>query len=63
MKNELHTIDKKSMSINDYALKIKGVCEFLESINVGFDDDDKVEVCLSGLTPHTSHLGRPFRLE
>ena len=43
-------------------LKIKGICESLASINVAVDDDDKVEVCLRGLTPHTSHLRRPFKL-
>ena len=51
LKNELHTVEKKSMSISDYALKIKGICESLASINVVVDDDDKVEVCLRGLTP------------
>ena len=51
LKNELHTVEKKSMSVSDYALKIKGICESLASINVAVDDDDKVEVCLRGLTP------------
>ena len=51
MKNELHTVEKKSMSISEYALKIKGICESLASINVAVYDDDKVEVCLCGLTP------------
>ena len=37
------------MSISDYALEIKGICESLTSINVLVDDDDKVEVCLHGL--------------
>ena len=39
------------MSISDYALKIKSICESLASINVTVDDDDKVEVCLCGLGP------------
>ena len=49
--NELHTVEKKNMSVNDYALKIKSICESLASINVTVDDDDKVEVCLRGLGP------------
>ena len=51
LKNELHTVERKNMSISDYALKIKGICENLASINVSVDDDDKVEVCLRGLGP------------
>ena len=39
------------MSINEYALKIKSICESLASINVKVEDDDKVEVCLRGLGP------------
>ena len=38
LKTELHTIEKKNMSVNDYALKIKGICESLTSINVIVDD-------------------------
>ena len=34
LKNDLHTIEKKNMSINEYALKIKSICESLASINV-----------------------------
>ena len=49
LKNELHNAEKKSMSVSDYALKIKSICESLTSINVTVDDDDKVEVCLHGL--------------
>ena len=51
LKNELHTMEKKSMAISDYALKIKSICESLASINVTMDDDDKVEVCLQDLGP------------
>ena len=39
------------MSVNDYTLKIKSICESLASINVTVDDDDKIEVCLRGLGP------------
>src|SRR3569623_589670 len=51
LKNELHTVEKKSTSVNDYTLKIKGICDQLASIGVSVDDDDKVEVCLRGLGP------------
>ena len=34
LKNDLHTVEKKNMSINEYALKIKSICESLASINV-----------------------------
>src|SRR6516162_409168 len=51
LKNELNTVKKENLSINDYTLKIKGICESLASIGVTVEDDDKVEVCLRGLTP------------
>ncbi|MCO5612416.1 hypothetical protein L7F22_066683 [Adiantum nelumboides] len=38
-------------AINEYTLKIKGIVESLASIGVQVEDDDKVEVCLRGLTP------------
>ena len=50
LKDELNTIKKGSLSINDYTLKIKSICESLASIGVTVDDDDKVESCLCGLT-------------
>ncbi|MCO5599519.1 hypothetical protein L7F22_053625 [Adiantum nelumboides] len=49
LKNELNTIKKRDLSVNDYTLKIKALCEFLSSIGVAVDDDDKVEACLRGL--------------
>ena len=51
LKNELHTTEKKNMSVSDYALKIKSICESLAYINVIVDDDDRVEVCFCGLGP------------
>ena len=44
-------VKKENLSINDYTLKIKGICKSLASIGVTVEDDDKVEVCLRGLTP------------
>ena len=38
------------MSINDNTLKIKGIYKSFASIGVIVEDDDKVEVCLHGLT-------------
>ncbi len=49
LKQELHIVEKKNMSINKYSLKIKGIVESLASINVSMDDDDLVSVCLNGL--------------
>ncbi|MCO5553679.1 hypothetical protein L7F22_007205 [Adiantum nelumboides] len=46
LKNELNTIEKEDLSVNDYTLKIKALCESLSSIGVAMDDDDKVEACL-----------------
>ena len=60
LKNELHTVEKKSMFVSDYALKIKGICESLASLNVSIDDDDKVACMVS--SHNTRHLRRPFRL-
>ena len=37
------------MSIKNYTLRIKSICESLASINVTIDDNDRVEVCLRGL--------------
>ncbi|MCO5602458.1 hypothetical protein L7F22_056590 [Adiantum nelumboides] len=49
LKNELNKIKKGDLSVNDYTLKIKALCESLSSIGVTMDDDDKVEACLRGL--------------
>ncbi|MCO5579973.1 hypothetical protein L7F22_033840 [Adiantum nelumboides] len=43
LKNELNTVKKENLSINDYTLKIKGIVESLASIGVQVEDDDKVE--------------------
>ena len=51
LKNELNTVERKNMSVNNYTLKIKSICESLASIKVTVDDDDKIEVCLRGLGP------------
>ena len=51
LKPELNTLEKGKMFVNEYALKIKSICESLASINVKIEDDDKVEICLRGLGP------------
>lgn len=38
------------MTINEYALKIKGIVESLASINVFVEDDDLVSIYLNGLS-------------
>ncbi|MCO5555342.1 hypothetical protein L7F22_008888 [Adiantum nelumboides] len=49
LKNELNTIKQGDLSVNDYTLKIKDLCESLSSIGVAMDDDDMVEAYLRGL--------------
>ncbi|MCO5576337.1 hypothetical protein L7F22_030146 [Adiantum nelumboides] len=56
LKNELNTIKKDDLSVNDYTLKIKALCESLSSIAVTVDDDDKLEACLCGLGIHCSKM-------
>ncbi|MCO5558747.1 hypothetical protein L7F22_012333 [Adiantum nelumboides] len=51
LKNELNTVKKENLSINDYTLKIEDIVESLASIGVQVEDDDNVEVCLRGLAP------------
>ena len=51
LKNYFNTVSKKNLTVNEYALKIKGIVESLASIGIAVEDDDKVEVCLRGLTP------------
>ena len=51
LKNKFNTVSKKNLTVNEYALKIKGIVESLASIGVAVEDDDKVEVCLRELTP------------
>ncbi|MCO5604479.1 hypothetical protein L7F22_058645 [Adiantum nelumboides] len=58
LKNELNIVKKENLSINDYTLKIKGIIEPLASIGVQVEDDDKVEVCLCGLTCEDHVRGR-----
>ncbi|MCO5546979.1 hypothetical protein L7F22_000419 [Adiantum nelumboides] len=49
LKNELNTIKKGNLLVNNYTLKIKALCESLSSTGVTVDDDDKVEACLCDL--------------
>ena len=61
LKNELNTVERKNMSVNNYTLKIKSICESLASINVTVDDDDKIEVCLHGLGPQYKSFATSIR--
>ena len=47
------------MSISDYSLKIKSICESLASINVGVDE---VDAFLRGLGPQYKAFKTSFRL-
>ncbi|MCO5574500.1 hypothetical protein L7F22_028285 [Adiantum nelumboides] len=51
LKNELNTVKKENLSINDYTLRIKGIVESLAFIGVQMEEDDKIKECLRGLTP------------
>ena len=62
LKTELNTLKKENLSINDFTLKIKSICESLASIGVLVDNDDKVEACLHGLTPAYKQFKTSFRL-
>ena len=42
---------KRDMSIGNYTLKIKELCDALGSINVSIDDKEMVQICLGGLAP------------
>ena len=46
----------RDMSITSYTLEIKELCDALWSINVIIDDDEMVQICLSGLAPRFSTI-------
>ena len=46
----------EDMSIGNYTLKIKELCDSLGSINVNIDDDEMVQICLGGLAPRFSAI-------
>ena len=37
------------MSITSYTLKIKELCDSLDSISINVEDDEMVQICLGGL--------------
>ena len=37
------------MTVTDYTTKIKEICDALGSINVTADEDEMIQICLSGL--------------
>ena len=51
LRQELNGIQQRDMSIGNYTLKIKELCDALGSINVSIDDDEMVQICLGGLAP------------
>ena len=53
---ELKNMQWKDMSIANYTLKIKELCDALGSINVVIDDDEMVRICLEGLAPRFSTI-------
>ena len=51
LRQELNNIQQRDMSIMAYTLKIKELCDSFGSISVNIDDDEMVQICLSGLAP------------
>ena len=51
LRQELNNIQHRDMSIGSYTLKIKELCDSLGSINASIDDNEIVQICLSGLAP------------
>ena len=49
-------MQQRDMSITDYSLKIKEVCDALNSINVIVDDEEMVQIGLDSLAPRFSTL-------
>ena len=50
LKIELNRIEKKYLLVNDYAMKIINISKSLASTGMTIEIEDKVEVCLYGLT-------------
>ena len=49
LKQELHNVQRESMSINDYHMKVKKIADALASIGSPMEDDDLVSMTLNGL--------------
>ena len=49
LKQELHNVQRESMSINDYYMKVKKIADALASIRSPVEDDDLVSMTLNGL--------------
>ena len=56
LRQELNNMQQRDMSITNYTLKIKELCDALGSINVVIDDDEMVRICLEGLAPRFSTI-------
>ena len=51
LRQELNDIQQRDVSIGNYTLKIKELCDSFGSINVHIDDDEMVQICLGDLAP------------
>ena len=49
LKQELHNVQRNKLSINEYAMKFKGLVDTLGSIGAPIDDEDLVFVTFNGL--------------
>ena len=55
LRQELNNIRQKDMSVSDYIVKIKSICDSLGSINVNVDEDEMVQVCLGSSRNDSTH--------
>ena len=51
LRQELNNIQQRDnvMSVTDYTTKVKEICDALGSINVTLDEEEMIQICLSGL--------------
>ena len=49
LKQDLHNVQRRNMSINEYSMKVKKLVDLLASIDAPVDDDDLVSMNLNGL--------------
>ena len=50
IRQELKNIRQRDISVTDYSLQIKDLCDSLGSINSAIDDDEMEHICLGSLT-------------
>jgi hypothetical protein len=56
LKQELHTLQKNKMNINDYSTKVKNLTNALASIGAFVEDEDPMAMTLNGLGKYYSQF-------